>query len=197
MGGLNSGRRRSCNIGAVDQTCSLDIRQLRQRGVVRAGWIVRTVWSWRRGDADCGSVSLAACLADTHDAILTISYRVGELARTERVRLEAVPCRYGGHRFYFRCPASDRRCEVLALVNGRFACRQHHRLTYVSQSETPLDRLGRRARRAEARVLGKDGCRRPRGANRQRLLSEWIEWSSAWDDAVEAEGLRRFGAFAI
>lgn len=194
---MSSGRRRWVNLGDIDSVRVLDIRVLRRRGLIRAGLIARTVWAWKRGDNDYGSVGLVACAADPQNAVLTVAYEADGVNHKESISLEAASCRYGGHRFYFRCPASGRRCEVLAWVGGYFACRQHHRLAYASQSEAPLDRLGRRARKAEARAFGCGGYSNPRGARRKRLVKKWIELSSVWDEAVHAEGIRRFGSFVL
>lgn len=194
---MSSGRRRWVNLGDTDSARVLDIRALRRKGLIRAGLIARTVWAWKRGDNDCGSVSLIACAANPQNAVLTVVYEADGQDRKEIIRLEALPCRYGGHRFYFRCPASGRRCEVLAWVDGYFACRQHHRLTYASQSEGPLDRLGRRVRKVEAQAFGGSGFSKPRGAKRKRLVRKWMELSSAWDEAVHSEGTRRFRSFAL
>ena len=54
------------------------------------------------------------------------------------VPLVADPCRYGGFRFWFRCPLSilgcDRKVNVLYLVRNHFACHCCHNLTYKSRN---------------------------------------------------------------
>ncbi len=97
--------------------------------------------------------------------------------------------RFGGHRLYARCPLSGRRCEVLPIVGGVIACRQVHRLTYSTQSEDWLGRLGSRANRLEESLRK----RRRRGAKRERIFDAWSDASIAFEQAVDREALRRFG----
>lgn len=49
--------------------------------------------------------------------------------------------RFGGLRWWFRCPATWRRCAKLYLPNGgrRFLSRKAYRLRYASQVETRRD----------------------------------------------------------
>lgn len=193
MGGHSSGRYRTRNRGAVEQSLRLDMRRLRRLGIVQPGARVSSSLSWSRGDETVGSVGLTVDLTDPDLGHVSLDYSVGGEPRTRHIDLEAVPCRYGGRRFYFRCPRSGQRCELLCCVGGEFASRQHHRLTFSSQSETSLDRLGRAKRKAEARAMGTDGHRRPRGARRERLIERWAHLEAAWVGAFHAETMRRFG----
>jgi len=170
MGSHSSGRYRTRNRGAVEQSLRLDMRQLRRHGYVVAGARTAGTWTWARNGERTGAIGFTVDLTDPDNGYAELDYTVNGERRVRTVDIEAVSCRYGGRRFYFRCPRSGRRCELLCGVGGEFASRQHHRLTYFSQSETPLDRLGRAKRKAEARAMGTDGNPRPRGENRERLL---------------------------
>ena len=61
------------------------------------------------------------------------------------------------------------------------------------ESEAPLDRVKRAEQKAEARLFGKDGNPRPRGANRERLLHQWSDLSEQCDAALVAFAFRRWG----
>jgi hypothetical protein len=197
MGGYSSGRYRTRNRGAVEQSLRLDMRHLRQRGMVRPGARTSAIWSWSRAGEHTGSVGVAIDLRDPENRFAELTYSVGGEPRTRRITIEAIPCRYGGSRHYFRCPRSGRRCEVLCCVAGEFAARQHHRLTYFCQSETRLDRLQRAKSKAEARLKGEKGNPRPRGANRKRLLDRWARLEEDWLDLFHAETVRRFGRYLL
>lgn len=193
MGGFNSGRRRIVNIATLEDVVTLDIRQLRKYDLLRSGYITSALWRWHGAGERRASVNILADCSLPDVAVLTISYSVDGRDLRESVSLEAVPCRYGGRRYYFLCPATSRRCEVLACVHGHFASRQHHRLAYASQSEGALDRLARKVGRAEAKAFGKCGYSQPRGANRKRLTEKWSLLSEIWEHEVHLEGVRRFG----
>jgi hypothetical protein len=89
-----------------------------------------------------------------------------EDAMAQRVAIECAPCPYGGLRCYFLCPLVGARCEQLFLVDGIFASRKAHKLTYASQSEDPLSRARRKVRKLQRQVEGDSRYARPRGRNR-------------------------------
>jgi hypothetical protein len=74
------------------------------------------------------------------------------------VQLEATPQPFGGPRWWFICPRTQRRATKLYLPNAAytFASREAHRLAYRSQREAPYDRALRRAFKLRA-GLGADG----------------------------------------
>ena len=193
MGGLNSGRRRVSNVTSIECAKTLDIRQFRKLNYLRLGFVTQTRWSWHWRGEKSGCVDLVFSLLSQSQALIRIDFSINGERKQQQVALDAVKCRYGGYRYYFICPASGRRCEVLALLNGYFACRQHHRLTYASQSESSLDRMARRVRKLEAKATGSNGYLSPRGAKKERLITAWLNELWNWEAAVEAEGVRRFG----
>lgn len=190
MGGYLSGRCRTRNRGTVESVCRIDLRYLRAKGAFRDGAVSAGSLRWSRHGEETGSVGYTVDLTspDSRQLVVSFTYR-GEAKRTVLI-LEAVPMRFGGHRLYARCPVSGRRCEVLPIVGGVVACRQVHRLTYATQSEDWLGRLGSRANRLEE-ALRK---RRRRGAKRERMFNAWSNASAAFEQAVDREALRRFGA---
>lgn len=190
MGGYLSGRHRTRNRGTVESACRIDLRFMRAKGAFRDGGVSAGSLRWSSHGEETGSVSYSVDLTSPDSRQLVVSFTCRGEAKRTVVLLEAVPMRFGGHRYYARCPLSDRRCEVLPIVGGVIACRQVHRLTYATQSEDWLGRLGSRANRLE-KMLRK---RRRRGANRERMLEAWTEASVAFETAVDSEALRRFGA---
>lgn len=193
MGGWSSGRYRTRNAGAVEATLRIDMRALRRRGFLKPGCTVSGSWGWNlRGEA-CASVCLAVELDEPDGGgVLRLDYGHAGVSRCDSVSIIAAPCRYGGHRFYFVCPITGARCEVLAFAHGRWASRQAQKLTYYSQSEDTLSRLYRARGKAEARAFGMDGNPSPRAANRERLLARWKMLENAADALFISQIGRRF-----
>jgi hypothetical protein len=92
--------------------------------------------------------------------------RIVELSHRERqgaepivtyiVRAVPTPQPFGGVRWWFICPATNRRVTKLWLPLGgsRFASRPAYRLGYGVQRESRLDRLDRRAARIYRTLAG-------------------------------------------
>jgi hypothetical protein len=195
MGGYSSGRYRTRNRGALDATIRLDIRVLRRQGFIQPGAVLTGTqrWTWTATGQETGSVSVTVNLIDPSAGFVVVSFSLNGEPRVQEIRLLSRPMRYGGRRYYFECPRHLRRCEVLPMAGGVFASRQAHRLTYHSQSADPLSRLRDRSWKLERRLWPKDGKRRPRGRNRQRLLDAWERAESGFETLFAAEALRRFG----
>jgi hypothetical protein len=77
-----------------------------------------------------------------------------------------VPSPFGGHRCYFICPITGRRCEVIYYAGGRFGSREAQRLSYAVQGMDDVSRARRKAAKLRSRLCGSGGLPRPRGRNR-------------------------------
>ncbi len=196
MGGETSGRHRTVNAGRVEDGLRLDMRLLRRRGYLVPETIVSGNVGWKRRDVSSGAVCLRLDLQVAH-GLLTISYcRAGEV-HLEEVRVVSTPCRYGGRRYYFICPQSGARCELLISIHGGpFVSRKAARLTYATQSEDRLARLQTARLKAEKRAFGRGELPKPRGARAQRLRSRWIDLEAAAEGLFLSEADRRFGDLA-
>lgn len=193
MGGYSSGRYRTRNRGAIEQALRLEMPALRRKRFLQSGATVTGSYSWTRAGERSGSITLTVDLSSLANPHARLSYVADGEPKVQIVQMVAEPCRFGGHRFFWLCPVSWRRCTTLAFAGGRFASRQVQRLTYASQSADTLGRLQRASAKAEARAFGKDGHPRPRGANRARLVERWADLDGAWDDMFADMALRRFG----
>lgn len=170
MGGVNSGRRRSIHRGAVEQYPAIDLRLLRRAGLLGAGQCTYTTLHWGNQAPEALSVRIFSDLSDTADASMRVVGSEDYSAMAKRVAIECVPCPYGGVRCYFLCPLIGARCEQLFLVDGIFASRKAHKLTYASQSEDELSRARRKLRKLHRQVEGDFRYARPRGRNRWRMV---------------------------
>jgi len=189
MGGVNSGRRPSRHLGTVEHALALDMRALRRLGFVRAGECVIDTLCWSNGGLGVGEARVRVDLSDIDRATVAITAQTYGGAIKQRVAIEATPCRYGGHRFYFLCPDRGHRCEVLYLVGGRFASRKAHDLNYAVQGMDRLARIRRRRRKLRDRLDGSGLAPRPRGMNRH-VLAERLHAALIEEQALRAETLR-------
>ena len=139
------------------------------------------------------SVGFSVDLTKLHSGSLHLGCGLFGIQALQTIPIVSVACRYGGRRFYFSCPVTGARVEVLALVDGRFISRKAARLTYASQSDGDFDRLVRARVKLEERTFGTNGHPRPRGRNQQRLFERWRVTSQAADSLFQAEVGRRFG----
>lgn len=152
--------------GAVEQFPAIDLRVLRRAGLLSAGQCTYTTLHWQNQAPEGPSVRIFIDLSDAGDASMRIIRPGDHGAISERVAIECAPCPYGGFRCYFLCPLMGIRCEQLFHVDGVFASRKAHRLTYASQSEHDLSRSRRKVRKLHRQVDGDFRYARPRGRNR-------------------------------
>ena len=183
MGGQHSGRLRTRSRGALNVVPRLDIRTMRRQGVLRAGHVTTGALSWTAGEANIRYVGVSVDLREPEAGLLTVAFAPNGEARRQEIKIESRTLPYGGRRYYFVCPQRARRCEVLGLVDGQFASRQAHRLTYRSQSDDRLERVRSRRDRLWAR-LRPEGRQGPRGRNRERLLNAWCEAERTLDQML-------------
>ena len=168
MGGINSGRRRTVTRGAVEQFPAIDMRVLKRAGLICAGECTYDTLHWRNQAPEALSAKIFIDLSDADDA----SMRVVIAGERHRVAIDCVPCPYGGIRAFFLCPINGTRCEQLFFVDGIFASRKAHGLTYASQSEDELSRARRKVRKLHRQVDGDHLFARSRGNNRWHLMQE-------------------------
>lgn len=124
----------------TDQTKQIDIRYLRQQGLLKPGMTGQLFWS-NRG-RPTGDIRY-----QTHNEYLAIDYRYRVAGGSDwepisqKICFDYTPCHFGGHRYWFICPQCSRRIAIL-YGNGRlFLCRHCHQLPYESQLIDDLSRL--------------------------------------------------------
>ena len=119
-------------------------------------------------------------------ARLRHSIRTGDGAEVEyRVALARSPCRFGGERWWWRCPDSGARAFKLFLPRGgrRFWSREAYGLGYACQRGTALDRAHRANEKAERRLWWHDdGAPCPPPGMRRRTFERLV---ARWETAKE------------
>lgn len=186
MGGFGSGR--TGGRPKAEHIRSIDANRMNRNGVFRDRFWGS--WPWTRNGREIAQIGVSS---DGESVTLSYSYRRTGDSKwqdvRQRVKIERVPCRFGGTRAYFICPGAGngRRCERRAVKlygAGRyFLCRHCHRIAYTSQSETELDRLYRRSSKLRERLDGVPGIwnalpQKPKGMwqrTYQRRLAQVVE----------------------
>jgi hypothetical protein len=119
----------------VEESRTLDLSELERDGAFRPGYTGRV--RWLRGETEVSSIGYAVS-RQLGGLVLTLHYKITRTGEgvTIPVRLETTRPRFGGVRWWGRCPCG-RRVRKLYLPRGatRFACRQCHGLTYTSAQE--------------------------------------------------------------
>jgi hypothetical protein len=218
MGGYGSGRRGGrAMVEGCASLLALDAKRAmrpvlaahRDRGlrpgeVMNAGPI-RFAWTREGSAGSWAAVAVSLELGpDRGHAWLTLEHHSGRRRSgpwNQRVRLEAAPCRFGGVRWWWVCPATGRRATKLYLPGdgARFLSRQAHGLAYASQREDEIDRAHRRAARLHG-LLG-SSCRSAFGGTPpkpkwmrwptyERLAAELDEVDAALEEAMERAAAR-------
>ncbi len=102
---------------------------------------------WFRDDEETGRIEYCVSTV-VGDSYIELNYQTKERwsdgdwrSVTHRIPLTAVPCHFGGVRWFFRCPqcrngkACGRRVAVLYQFGSYFGCRYCANLTYLSRNE--------------------------------------------------------------
>jgi hypothetical protein len=184
MAARYSNNPRTRNFGGVYEFEFLDIRYLRKEKLLVDYQLTHsslTSIDKRSGQARLWFI-LEADLRHPDSASLKVTTAAwGRDSKQEVIRLVGRPARFGGRRWFFKCPVNGSLCETLHLVLGSLRSRAAARLTYPSQSEGAADRLIRIRDKLEKRVKGADGKGRPRGDNRLSLWAKRDRIESALD----------------
>jgi hypothetical protein len=182
---------------AAESLKRVDVRLWARRGYFDDSLTRSFTWSWTRGGEPSGSISVSTSARET-----VLNYRLQPVGSDEWepkrncARMSTTPCRFGGVRHWFHCPTCGRRCEVLYMRFGRFACRKCNRVAYTSQRGDALDRLTHKLHKLRARM--DDG--RPRGMHRQtwdRLIEEMCDVETRAESLLAARAIALFGRAAF
>ncbi|WP_270934429.1 hypothetical protein [Falsiroseomonas oryzae] len=219
MGGMGSGRhgRRVTVEGC--RSLVLDVNAIMRAVHAAPGWrpiapddavkVGPIRWFWtRRGEAEpwaevCITLDLRAERGHARLQFDVHHWTRRTGPQDQRVHLLTTPCRFGGVRWWWRCPATGRRCAKLYLPNGGtlFLSRGPgaYRLAYASQNGSALDRSHARLARLHRKLGGiYDGpdCPlpgRPKWMRRRTYERLWTEWKAQLErhDEVWMDGAAR------
>ena len=120
-----------------DETWKLPIAHIRAKGLLRLGTNKGTLYS---------ATGMTVCDIEVEmkeDGIAIAIFSHGDVSTAEKyeypVAIETVRCRYGGSRYFFRCPLCrsegkpGRRASVLYFSDRGFCCRECCGIVYRSR----------------------------------------------------------------
>jgi hypothetical protein len=197
MGGPGSGNRwRYGAKSTTDDYRTLDVRRWAREGVLRPGYCGG--WQWTRDGETVASIQMRA----EQDRV-TLIYRhcSGDAEWKDEqypVRIVRTPCRLGGSRAWFICPAVGCGRRVAILYGGSiFACRRCYQLAYASSREDSVGRATRRADRLRARLGWEPGILNGGGEKPKWMRWQTFDMLTAEHDAFVSESVAgmalRFG----
>ena len=172
----------------VEQTSSIDIRAL-QRADYFCGPKDGS-WMWRINGKIVGEARIG-----WDGERLTIRDQVIDIGWT--------PCRFGGHRLWFRCSCGRHVATLYSPSRQPWACRHCHRLTYATRQAVPRDRHLLRAQRIRQRLGGspnmlKDFPAKPKGMHwrrydrmrdvHDRASNQYLGMAAEWVEKLRARG---------
>ncbi len=195
MGGWGSGRPGRRDV--IERRLRLDVRVFRRNGWLVAGRAGTLYWS---GYGE----QTASVRFTTHGDAVVLEYTTkdenGQAVPVQiDVPIRRLPCRFGGHRHYWKCPRCVRWCEVLAadLSCRGWACRQCLRLRYACQGLAPAVRVQQRAHRMFERLGGNaDYVMKPRWMRWRtfnRLVAQAQDFDAMADKLFAVDCMNRFG----
>lgn len=166
----------------IESALCLNLHRMFEAGALREGATTSGGWHWTDGHTgkETASIGYRAALGHT-TGTLTLDYTCTDRDTGKRkpvtctIELVTVPCNYGGHRWYFRCPYTHRRALKLykwsdiKLFCHREAIRP--KPTYASERVSGSDRI----------MAQRWALRRKMNDNLSDLFSEpskpkWMRW---------------------
>lgn len=202
MGGMGSGRQGGRATVEGCRSLKLDVNRITRavRGKLRdvpegakleAGPVV---WTWTTtGEAKPWARVLLTLRLDRWRGEARLVFDVDHYSRRtgpqdQVVQMETTPCRFGGRRWWWLCPATWRRCSTLYLPNGgtRFLSRGRgaYPLAYASQNGSAMDRSHARLARLHEKAGGDYHYAddplppRPKWMRRRTYERLWAEWEA-------------------
>lgn len=200
MGGFGSGRHgwwvtvEGCrslklDVNLVTREARRHLRGLPEGARLTAG---PTAWTWTTsGQTEPWARVLVTMRLEHMRGEARFQFDVAHASRPtgpqdQTVQMEATPCRFGGRRWWWLCPATGRRCATLYLPNGGTAFLSRgpgaYRLAYASQTASAMARSHARLARIHRRLGGHYAYAddplppRPKWMRRstyERHLAEW------------------------
>lgn len=178
MGGYGSGR--SGGQAIIEDGLRLDINQLLRVGLIRpmaSRYNATLIWRDVATGEARSRISYTSHLEEASGR-LRLVYTVTRGWSGEKhsldytIRLTTTPCRFGGRRWWFLCPLTNRRVSKLYLPQraSKFAAREAYRIAYRCQRESPRDRALSRAFKARLRLGSGDGI------GDYILKPKWMRW---------------------
>ncbi len=192
MGGYGSGSHRYRGANKCEAVCRIEIPYLNKHGLLEPGTMTTLTWS-RRGQKTA-AVELATwpewmmlyyCIRQEENTLRKVS---------QRIDFDWTDTAFSGRRRWFKCPCCSRRCSVLYLLGGVFACRECQGLVYCTQYEDTFQRRVSRALKIKEKLGDQSGIggifpeksKRMQYSTYERLRSEHEQTQKVFDRYLSA-----------
>ncbi len=178
MGGLGSGRKRYAPRTRLDDLDAVDAKEVQHHcGFEQGAFAVLPA-------CKAGLSNFLLRVAEEHISIRPTG--AGHFHSDVDVPFTIKACRFGGVRYYFRCPNQqtdgpcNRQVTKLYFLKDRILCRQCTGLAYRSQAQSPFSRNLRRGDKIRKRLGGSRSVwdpvpPRPKGMWRRTYARLYIE----------------------
>ena len=161
MGGFGSGRK--SKVKCTEDYWSIDINRWQRKYNLEPGdhFLGECTRSGRKA-------TFTNVRAETSGLLFTYSYKRSDDVWDNLdylIKLQTIPCHYGGVRYWFTCPviSCSQRVATLYKKGGYFACRHCHQLAYKSQREIKGDRADRKVNKIKQKLKWPGGILNPMG----------------------------------
>lgn len=174
----------------------LNISTLCFQSLIENGKSKSGVIEWRRDDSTEARIQFKSYIQDEKNAYLHLNYYINDKDHHDyKIHLSRTPMHFGGYRYWFHCPETDKRVTKLYLdiEDGRFLSRHAFNILYPSQRQTDFDRaLAMRDKYAEA--LDGLSFAKPKGMHHCTFMSLYSKYKRYNDKALElmARGLDKY-----
>lgn len=143
-------------------TASINIRDLYRIGAM----VDDKITTWVGSGIEAGAIK-------TGDRML-IAYRTRSGVEEQEITLARIPCGFGGHRYFFRCPQCESRAGVLYFSRGWFLCRICSNVVYDVKNEGHYDQMLRKSKKLRSKMGVDLGFGKPVGKPRH------MHWKTYW-----------------
>lgn len=194
----------------IEAALKLSLRDLMRHGVLRRGETRRCDWQWPQDGERPATITMEAtlpeCGRDLENGHLRLIYTAKDRQDVQRnfdygVHLTATPMRFGGVRWWFRCPYTDRRCLTLLKFAGvdKFCARAAIRPlpTYACQRGSRMAAIQMRRLKIRRRLDCIDEYFAPLERSkwmRRSTFQRWCELDAYLERAEDSAFQERWGA---
>jgi len=189
MGGAGSGRWYRWNAQpTLENYRCLDINLMSQEGAIKEGALVKGQWVWSdvETDEESSSIGYNSNTKDENNLYLKVSYTLTDsrLKFDYKIRLSTSKPYYGGKRYWFLCPVTEKRVSKLYLIpsDGHFVSRHVYKILYASQMKGELDRAIDKKWKIISKTDGHTYPIRPKGMHHKtfnKILKTFLEQESS------------------
>ncbi len=172
----------------LSEYISLIMSNLRCQSVIEDGASKSGIIDWRDKDGQLEArIQFKSSTQDDDNATLHVKYGLNETDQHDyTIRLSRSSMNFGGYRYWFHCPETDKRVTVLYLhpEDGRFLSRYAFNELYPSQRQTDFDRALAMRNKYAAKLEGLPETK-PKGMHHTTFVKLYDKYKYYNDLAME------------